>query len=156
MRPATMFILLTLSAAGLPGEADAGEWRGPTVFIAPGDVTPLRGNIINPLGPSQVYGPLRPLPRPGVEALERDLRRELDRLPSRPPEGREPADPGPRLQITEEPLGRRALPAIQDRIDRARAAAALEAFKTLRPNAPSTPIMERELDRIERPTGLGQ
>ena len=128
----------------------------PTVFIAPGDVTPLRGNILNPLGPSQVYEPLRPLPRPGVEALERDLRRELDRLPSRPPEGREPADPGSRLQITEEPLGRRALPATQDRIDRARAAAALEAFKTLRPNAPSTPIMERELDRIERPTGLGQ
>jgi hypothetical protein len=147
-------IILTAALGGTAWAADG--WRGPTVVLAPGDVSPLRGNIINPLGPSAVYRPLPRPPRPGANQLERDLRLELDRLPSRPPQMTMPVDPGPRLDITADPLGPRALPETQDQIDRARAAAALESFKTLRPNAPPTPLFEGELNRTLNPTDLGQ
>lgn len=146
-RRCALAVGLLVGGAGI-GFAD--EWRGPTVVIEPGDVTPLRGNIINPLGPSHVYRPLPPLAEPAIDALERDLRRELDRLPSRRGSARAPeTEAGRRLELAPDPLGPRALPARQDRTDRARAAAALEAFRTLRPNAPETPRLERDLDRID-------
>lgn len=148
--------LLVVSMAAAAGVAWGGEWRGPTVVLEPGDVTALRGNIVNPLGPSHVYRPLPSLPQPGIEALQRDLRRDLDRLPGRRTDRSPAGEAGPRLKIAPDPLGPRALPAHQDRTDRARAAAALEAFRTLRPNARETPLLERDLDRLERPTDLGQ
>lgn len=157
--PGLMLIVLAGTLPGtLPGALRAADgFRGPTVVIAPGDITPLRGNIRNPLGPSQVYEPLRPLPRPSVDALERDLERDLDRLQSR--SATAPLGPDPRAaprDLLAEPRGRSAPPDPRDVTDRARARAALEAFKTLRPNAPATSGLERALDRIERPTDLGQ
>ena len=153
--PALMLIMLT---AILPGAAHAADgFRGPTVVIAPGDITPLRGNIRNPLGPRQVYAPLRPLPRPAIDALERDLERDLDRLQSRSAAAPLGLDPGaPPRDLLAEPRGRSAPPDPRDVTDRARARAALDAFKTLRPNAPASSGLERALDRIERPTDLGQ
>lgn len=114
---------------------------GPTVVIAPGDVTPLRGpNIRNPLGPRSVYAPLPETRRTApARSLGRDLDRELRRLPSR---------------VTTRPA--QSLPTLRLEQDRERAAAALESFKALRPNAPETSILERRLDRIQRPTDLGQ
>ena len=147
--------LVLLAAAGDLRAHAADPSPGPTVVIAPGDVTPLRGNIRNPLGPSQLYAPVPPLPRPSVGALERDLERDLGRLPSRTLVRRPEPEAGPR-NLIERPEGPEALPAGRDAIDRARARAALEAFKTLRPNAPATPRLERGVDRLERPTDLGQ
>jgi hypothetical protein len=115
-------------------------FAGPTVVIEPGDITPLRGpNIRNPLGPSSVYAPIQPLPRPSVRMLESDLNRDLRNLPSRTVA--QPERPIPTMRLEN---------------DRERAAAALEAFRTLRPNDPATPLLERQLDRAQRPTDLGQ
>ena len=64
--------LVLLAAAGEFRAHAADPSPGPTVVIAPGDVTPLRGNIRNPLGPSHPAGArterrftLRPRPRGG-------------------------------------------------------------------------------------------
>lgn len=130
-------LLVSLAVTGGPA---AGQGAGHTVVIEPGDVTALRGpNIRNPLGPSSVYAPLPPLPAPGAAMLERDLERDLERLPS---------------DVAARPV--RPIPQMRLEQDRERARAALEAFKTLRPNAPETPLFERQLDQVERPTRLGQ
>jgi hypothetical protein len=142
MRLHTVMAVVVLAVVPF-GHSDAraaDSYGAPTVVIEPGDITPLRGpNIRNPLGPSSVYAPLPPLPQPRARALERALESELDRLPSR---------------TAARPDG--GLPELRLQQDRARARAALEAFKTLRPDAPSIPLLERRLDRVERPTRLGQ
>lgn len=135
----TLAAMMALVGLGDPLVGHAGS-GGHTVVIEPGDITALRGpHIRNPLGPGSVYAPLSSLPPPGAAMLERDLERELGRLPS---------------SVAARP--ERAIPRMRLEQDRERARAALEAFRTLRPNAPETPLLERQLDRVERPTRLGQ
>lgn len=134
------FVLAVLMVAAHRPAVAAGPFGGPTVVIEPGDIIALRGpNIRNPLGPSSVYAPPVVPGPPPASTLQRDLERDLRRLPSRT--AARPELPIPTMRLER---------------DRERAAAALDAFRTMRPNDPATPLLERQLDRIERPTDLGQ
>jgi hypothetical protein len=54
------------------------------------------------------------------------------------------------------PLGDRPLERSQVTRDLGAAEQRLRSFKTREPNAPSTPLLERQLDRLSRPTNLRQ
>ena len=126
--------LIVALAAGVPTLA-ADLSRGPTIIIEPGDVTPLRSpRIINPQGPSHVTRPIAPprriIPDPGYE---------LDRLESR---------------VHQRPTGEIARYRVRRDLDVA--GQELRSLKTLRPQAGPIPLFERQLDRLQRPTRLGQ
>lgn len=127
----TILILLALAWSSPP--VGAGE-SGPTVFVAPDDVTPLRRS-----DDTSLFRPHRVPPDGDARLLERRLEHDLERLPSRTvarPEGK----------IPERRLGR-DLDASEQR---------LRTLKTRRPNASSLPLLERRLERLQRPTRLGQ
>jgi len=127
----TILVLLALVAASPPAEADDG---GPGVFAGPEDVTPLRrSDAIN------LFRPHRVPPDDPTEHLERRLEHDFGRLPSRNLTRPERTVPERRL--------RRDLEVGEQR---------LRTLKTRRPNAGATPLLERRLDRLQRPTRLGQ
>ncbi len=124
--------LAAMLLASLPAAAGG----GPTVFTAPDDVTPFRRS-----DDTRLFRDRDPFERRDVRPLERqierDLERELDRLQSRVV-----ADP-------QEKLPKRRL-----RRDLEGGEEGLRALQTRQPRAESLPLLERQLDRLERSTEL--
>lgn len=114
----------------------AGDDRGPTVYTAPGDVTPWRRSDSTRLFRDRPGDDLR---QGRMERRERALRYELDRLDSR---------------VTAQP--ERAIPRRRLEQDLEASRRELRSLETETPNADAVPLLEQQLDRLERPTDLGQ
>lgn len=136
-------IVLSLLVLGLAAAAPAaghGADFGPRVYVAPGDVTPFRRSDDMRLFRDR---PGSVIDRPGRASdrslpLQRTLESDLDRLQSRtvvPPEGAIPARLIERdLEISEQRL---------------------RTLKTMTPTADALPLLERQLDQLERPALQG-
>lgn len=111
---------------------------GPTVFTTPDDVTPFRRSDDTRLFRDRDRFERRDV-RPLGRDLERELARELDRLQSRVVA--DPQDKLPKRRL------RRDLEVSEE---------GLRALQTRQPRAGSLPLLERQLDRLERSTDLDE
>jgi hypothetical protein len=135
-----MAIVIGLAAAlcaSVP--AGAGGDFGPKVYVAPGDPTPWRRSDSTDLFRDRPSDYLRQEPRGSIRRRESDLEYRLDRQDSRV-----------RLEGAQGILERSSERDLE--IDQQE----LRSLETQAPNASAVPLLEQQLDRLQRPTDLGQ
>jgi hypothetical protein len=134
-----MAIVIGLAAApGASGPAGASDF-GPKVYVAPGDPTPWRRSDSTDLFRDRPSDYLRQEQRDSIQRRERDLEYRLDRQDSRV-----------RLEGAQGILERSSERDLE--IDQQE----LRSLETQAPNASAVPLLEQQLDRLQRPTDLGQ
>jgi hypothetical protein len=126
-------------AAVLGGGGPAGAGGGPKVYVAPDDPTPWRRSDSTDLFRDRPSDYLRQEQRGSIQRRERDLEYRLDRQESRV-----------RLEGAQGILERSSQRDLE--IDQQE----LRSIETQAPNAGAVPLLEQQLDRLQRPTDLGQ
>jgi hypothetical protein len=131
-----IFFAVALAASA---PAWAGGGFGPKVYVAPNDPTPWRRSDSTELFRDRPSDYLRQEQRGRIQTRERDIEFQLDRLDSRI-----------RLDGQQDILGRSAERDLEINQQN------LRSLETEAPNADAVPLLEQQLDRLQRPTDLGQ
>jgi hypothetical protein len=138
-RPLLACVICLAAALAASAPAGAGGSFGPKVYVAPGDLTPWRRSDSTNLFRDRPSDSLRHEQQERTRARERALDYQFDRLDSRV--GLEPQQ-----RILQRSTERDLEIGEQE----------LRSLETQAPNADAIPLLERQLDRLQRPTDLGQ
>jgi hypothetical protein len=139
VRPLLTCVICLAAALAASAPAGAGGGFGPKVYVAPDDPTPWRRSDSTDLFRDRPSSPLRHQQQERTRAREQALEFQFDRLDSRV--GLEPQQ-----RVLQRSTERDLEVGEQE----------LRSLETQAPNADAIPLLEQQLDRLQRPTDLGQ